>query len=138
MYRINLNSVIKMHTPASGFGLLTLCISSSKPQTNINYLPRQLPTHQKDYEKQAGEGMALREYGMFIKRQLITYLSPAMSTADLHLYKLRNPSAGVTSVTRHSSKRQSPHSKANDPFVIFKSFGLFLAYQVPIQAGGEK
>lgn len=77
--------------------------------------------------------MELRECSTFIKRQLIVYLSPAMSTADLCLYKLCSPNAGVTFVTQSLSTWESPQSKANDPFFIFKSFGLFLAYQVPIQ-----
>jgi len=76
--------------------------------------------------------MALRERSMFIKRQLIMHLSSATGTADLCLYKLCSPSVGVTFVTRSFSKWESPHSKANDPFFIFKSFGLFLADQVPV------
>lgn len=62
------------------------------------------------------------------------YLSPAMSTVDLCLYKLCSPSVGVTFVNTNLAKWESPHSKANDSLFVFKSFGLFLAYQVPIQA----
>lgn len=82
--------------------------------------------------------MELRESSTFIKRQLIVHLSPAMNAADLCLYKLCSPSVGVAFVTQILSTWESPHSKANDPFFIFKSFGLFLAYQVPVQTGGEK
>lgn len=80
--------------------------------------------------------MELREGSVFIKRQLIVNLSPAMSTVDLCLYELCTPSVGVTFVTTNLAKWESPHSEANDPLFIFKSFGLFLAYQVPVQAGG--
>lgn len=80
--------------------------------------------------------MELRECSVFIKRQLIVYLSPAMSTVDLCRHKLCSPSVGVTFVNTNLAKWESPHSKANDPLFIFKSFGLFLADQVPIQAGG--
>lgn len=82
--------------------------------------------------------MELRECSVFIKRQLIVYLSPAMGTVDLCLYKLCSPSVGVTFVNTSLAKWESLHSKANDPLFIFKSFGLFLAYQVPVQAGGVK
>lgn len=50
------------------------------------------------------------------------------------LYKPCSPSVGAVFVTRSSSKWQSPHSEANDPLFVFKSFGFLLAYQVPIQA----
>lgn len=64
-------------------------------------------------------------------------LSPATSTAGLCLYKLCSPSVGAVFVTRSSSQWQSPHSEANDPLFVFKSFGFFLAYQVPVQAVEE-
>lgn len=48
--------------------------------------------------------MELREGSVFIKRQLIVNLSPAMSTVDLCLYELCTPSVGVTFVTTNLAK----------------------------------